>query len=148
MPAKKHRSQRGNGNTISSHHSQSSAPSILQKIAIANNVNGNVASGHNGYHHNIDQHQLKSPATNINGTNGTYASHNGGTASHITFTPKQQQQLDRNAFLLTLTKDQLKVECRKRGKKSTGTTSELVHSTRIFFVLFFLSCIVLLGRAE
>lgn len=39
---------------------------------------------------------------------------------------KQQQQLDRNNYLSSLTKDQLKVECRKRGQKTTGNKTELV----------------------
>lgn len=44
-------------------------------------------------------------------------------------TLKEQQQLDRNAYLSTLSKDQLKVECRKRGQKNTGTKVELVLQT-------------------
>lgn len=48
-------------------------------------------------------------------------------------TLKEQQQLDRNAYLSTLTKDQLKVECRKRGQKNTGTKAELVPTTIIFY---------------
>lgn len=44
-------------------------------------------------------------------------------------TLKEQQQLDRNAYLSTLTKDQLKVECRKRGQKNTGTKAELVQQS-------------------
>lgn len=39
---------------------------------------------------------------------------------------KEQQQLDRNNYLSSLTKDQLKVECRKRGQKTTGNKTELV----------------------
>lgn len=42
---------------------------------------------------------------------------------------KQQQQLDRNNYLSSLTKDQLKVECRKRGQKTTGNKTELVLLT-------------------
>jgi SAP domain len=41
-------------------------------------------------------------------------------------TAKQQQQLERNAFLDTQTKDQLKQECRRRGQKTTGNKTELV----------------------
>lgn len=39
---------------------------------------------------------------------------------------KQQQQLDRNNYLSSLTKEQLKIECRKRGQKTTGNKMELV----------------------
>lgn len=48
-------------------------------------------------------------------------------------TLKEQQQLDRNAYLSTLTKDQLKVECRKRGQKNTGTKAELVQQIIIIY---------------
>lgn len=40
---------------------------------------------------------------------------------------KEQQQLDRNNYLSALTKDQLKVECRKRGQKTSGNKTELVY---------------------
>lgn len=45
----------------------------------------------------------------------------------VPLTLKQQQQLERNQFLTGLTKDQLRVECRKRGQKNTGNKSELVY---------------------
>lgn len=129
MPAKKHRSRHGNGNTVTTQSQPN--PNLLQKLAVANNVNGNGTTTHNGYHQTIDEHQYKAVPINLNGTNGggsgAYANCNGGIISSIIFTPKQQQQLDRNAFLLTLTKDQLKVECRKRGQKTTGTKTDLVH---------------------
>lgn len=49
-----------------------------------------------------------------------------GNGNGTALTLKEQQQLDRNAYLSTLTKDQLRVECRKRGQKNTGTKAELV----------------------
>lgn len=52
-------------------------------------------------------------------------------------TLKEQQQLDRNAYLSTLSKDQLKVECRKRGQKNTGTKVELVLQTIALLLLHF-----------
>lgn len=123
MPANKRRSRNGNGNSTTSLSSSSSlsAHTNLKSsnpiTKIFNNLNGFANdSNYNGYHpipvtvnHQVIQ---SSPAVIAN------------TAS--TFTAKQQQQLDRNAFLLTLTKDQLKVECRKRGQKTTGTKTELV----------------------
>lgn len=55
---------------------------------------------------------------------GSVIAQNGSNGSALTV--KEQQQLDRNAYLSTLTKDQLRVECRKRGQKNTGTKAELV----------------------
>lgn len=115
MPANKRRSRNGNGNSSSAQANLKSTNPITK---IFNNLNG-FANGnnYNGYHPVIATHQLN-PTVHPTQT----VTVNGGT----TFTAKQQQQLDRNAFLLTLTKDQLKVECRKRGQKTTGTKTELV----------------------
>jgi hypothetical protein len=42
-------------------------------------------------------------------------------------TTKQKQQLQRNEYLEGLTKEQLKIEAKRRGQKLTGTKSELVY---------------------
>lgn len=51
----------------------------------------------------------------------------------------KQQQLDRKAYLGALTKSQLKIECRKRGSKTTGNKTNLVRFLFIFhfFLLVF-----------
>lgn len=41
-------------------------------------------------------------------------------------TAKQKQQLQRNEFLESLTKEQLKIEAKRRGQKTAGTKTELV----------------------
>lgn len=41
-------------------------------------------------------------------------------------TTKQKQQLERNEYLESLTKEQLKIEAKRRGQKTTGTKTELV----------------------
>lgn len=116
MPAKKNRSRpntNGNGNCISSF-----LPNLKSDITFAQikkNPDNNTTDV------NRLDHSDGSPGVR---------KLNGG----IAVTPKQQQQLDRNAYLLTLTKDQLKVECRKRGQKTTGTKTELVLSVlHLFF---------------
>lgn len=55
---------------------------------------------------------------------------------------KQQQQLDRNNYLSSLTKDQLKIECRKRGQKTTGNKTELVFTLKktLTVCCFFCCC--------
>lgn len=45
----------------------------------------------------------------------------------------KQQQLDRNSYLGALTKSQLKIECRKRGSKTTGNKTNLVRFLCLFF---------------
>lgn len=44
---------------------------------------------------------------------------------------KQKQQLQRNEYLESLTKEQLKIEAKRRGQKTAGTKTELVN-----FLLF------------
>lgn len=41
-------------------------------------------------------------------------------------TPKQKQQVQRNEYLESLTKEQLKIEAKRRGQKTAGTKTELV----------------------
>lgn len=133
MPANKRRLRNGNGNLSSSSSTQANVKSLNPITKIFNNLNGFAnGSNFNGYHPVILNHQINSSTSSSSTittttvpTNQTVTV-NGGTGGTI-FTAKQQQQLDRNAFLLTLTKDQLKVECRKRGQKTTGTKTELVR---------------------
>lgn len=129
MPANKRRLRNGNGNSSSSSSSLSAAQANLKTTnpitKIFNNLNGFAnGSNYNGYHPIIANHQVNN---NSSVQSSQTVTANGGTGAALTpFTAKQQQQLDRNAFLLTLTKDQLKAECRKRGQKTTGTKTELV----------------------
>lgn len=108
MPAKKNRSRpntNGNGNCISTF-----LPNLKSDIAFDQITK--ISDNHTTHANGSDHSDGLSGVRKLNGG--------------IAVTPKQQQQLDRNAYLLTLTKDQLKVECRKRGQKTTGTKTELV----------------------
>lgn len=42
-------------------------------------------------------------------------------------TAKQKHQLQRNEYLESLTKEQLKIEAKRRGQKTAGTKTELVN---------------------
>jgi hypothetical protein len=42
-------------------------------------------------------------------------------------TAKQKQHLQRNEYLESLTKEQLKIEAKRRGQKTAGTKTELVN---------------------
>lgn len=156
MPANKRRSRNGNGNSSSSSSSSSAAAAAAAAVQhnlkssinpitkIFNNLNGFAnGSNYNGYHHSpIGNHQVNNNHSGSVATATTVVSTANGAITNApsTFTAKQQQQLDRNAFLLTLTKEQLKVECRKRGQKTTGTKTELVHlifSLCFIVVVFF-----------
>lgn len=54
----------------------------------------------------------------------------------------KQQQLDRNLYLGGLTKSQLKIECRKRGSKTTGNKTNLVRFLFIFHMFSFVFLLV------
>lgn len=95
-----------------------SSTSTLNSIQINGNAFNNLNNASN--HLNVSTNKI------ANGLNVT-----AGPTSQLTL--KQQQQLDRNAYLSTLTKYQLQVECRKRGQKTNGTKAELVFG---FFFLF------------
>lgn len=159
MPANKRRSRNGLSSSSSTAAAAASAQASLKSpnslTKFFTNFNGFANGSYNGYHPTIpaNHHQINSgtnsitPATataarsnlpprvvTVNGDSGsgnTNCTNIGGTI----FTAKQQQQLDRNAFLLTLTKEQLKVECRKRGQKTNGTKTDLVLCWIPFFSL-------------
>lgn len=50
-----------------------------------------------------------------------------GADEGFILTPKQKLQLQRNEYLESLTKEQLKIEAKRRGQKTAGTKTELVY---------------------
>lgn len=136
MPANKRRSRNGSSSSSSAPPTQTSLKSPNSLTKFFTNFNGFANGGsYNGYHHHptiAANHQINSTASispaagRSHLASGVVTVNGDSNASGSIFTAKQQQQLDRNAFLLTLTKDQLKVECRKRGQKTNGTKTELV----------------------
>lgn len=68
---------------------------------------------------------LANNAANYNHQNSEISVANGSAVASLT--AKQQQQLERNNYLTSLTKDQLRVECRKRGQKINGNKTDLVY---------------------
>lgn len=99
----------------------SSLPSAVAVAATASAAIANSAA--NYIHHNNSESSVA----------------NGNVLAPLT--AKQQQQLERNNYLTSLTKDQLKVECRKRGQKINGNKTDLVYicitDILILLTLFF-----------
>lgn len=62
-------------------------------------------------------------------------------------TAKQKQQLQRNEYLESLTKEQLKIEAKRRGQKTAGTKTELVQFTlpSARLSLVFATCFLSIG---
>lgn len=104
--------------SVTSCNIQSSSPTI----------NGDSGGNFNNTYSNINFGGSTSPTH----TNGSLVNNNQRTSSNGTgnvLTAKQHHQLQRNAYLSTLNKDQLKLECRKRGQKTSGTKLDLVYIT-------------------
>lgn len=55
---------------------------------------------------------------------------------------KQKQQLQRNEYLESLTKEQLKIEAKRRGQKTAGTKTELVDSPTLLHLAVFLCALI------
>jgi hypothetical protein len=51
-------------------------------------------------------------------------------------TLKQKQQLARNEYLESLTKEQLKIEAKRKGQKTSGTKTELVQLLNFIILVF------------
>lgn len=102
-----------------SNNNQSSSATI--------NGGGSASDNHNNDTNSGFLHTNGSIVNNTSTTNG----HNNNDTG-IVLTAKQQHQLQRNAYLSTLNKDQLKLECRKRGQKTSGTKLDLVYMTQFF----------------
>lgn len=55
---------------------------------------------------------------------------------------KQKQQLQRNEYLESLTKEQLKIEAKRRSQKTAGTKTELVDSPTLLHLAVFLCALI------
>jgi hypothetical protein len=119
-------------------------------------ANSNKALVNQSFCNNTDSHSNgHANNNNINHVNNNHNNENNVASYGVGdgLTAKQQQQLERNAFLETQTKDQLRQECRRRGQKTTGNKTELVeynffftitnnlkqnlHKLKIFFFVLF-----------
>lgn len=65
------------------------------------------------------------PSSELNSRNFSYDDDDDDEV--FVLTAKQKQHLQRNEFLESLTKEQLKIEAKRRGQKTAGTKTELVN---------------------
>ena len=94
---------------------------IKPLISLNNNNSNNIAAAEKN-------NSSSSGFASITGTSNLNAVNGNGLLHQQQTITKQQQQLNRNNYLSSLTKDQLKFECRKRGQKTSGTKTELVQN--------------------
>lgn len=125
MPTNKRRARHGYNSTTTATTSPSSLQNAIKANGIAYNNNLNHTNNNDINHHH-HHHHLNKIGNGITTTGTATATTAVGTGPISQLTLKQQQQLDRNAYLSTLTKYQLQIECRKRGQKTNGTKAELV----------------------
>lgn len=107
--------------------SRQGSNSIAAKlISKANNfgINSNI-------NNNYDEDEFNDIEHHQNGIN--YHSSFDDDDEVFVLTAKQKQQIQRNEFLESLTKEQLKSEAKRRGQKTSGTKSELVLICNIYF---------------
>lgn len=100
--------------------SRQGSNSIAAKlISKANNfgINSNI-------NNNYDEDEFNDIEHHQNGNN--YHNSFDDDDEVFVLTAKQKQQIQRNEFLESLTKEQLKSEAKRRGQKTSGTKSELV----------------------
>lgn len=77
--------------------------------------------GHNVINNSFDQANDGSPRS------ARHLSYDDDDDEVFVLTAKQKQQIQRNEYLESLTKEQLKIEAKRRGQKTAGTKTELVQ---------------------
>lgn len=77
--------------------------------------------GHNVINNSFDQANDGSPRS------ARHLSYDDDDDEVFVLTTKQKQQIQRNEYLESLTKEQLKIEAKRRGQKTAGTKTELVQ---------------------
>lgn len=93
--------------------SQSGSNSVTAKLISRINK-----FGHNVINNSFDQANDGSPRS---------ASYDDDDDEVFVLTAKQKQHIQRNQYLESLTKEQLKIEAKRRGQKTAGTKTELVQ---------------------
>lgn len=88
-------------------------------------------------HNNINNSNSDDLDLNTNNSNNNHHYYTKSDDEIFVLTAKQKQQLQRNEYLEQLTKEQLKIEAKRRGQKTSGTKSELVLTK--FQLNFFLT---------
>lgn len=123
MPVQKRSSTKGSNSVTAKLINKTKA-----NIGLHNNINNHSLNDTNGYT------ELNGKATQSHFQNHHF--HNKSDDEVIVLTAKQKQQLQRNEYLEQLTKEQLKIEAKRRGQKTSGTKTELVFKRKTFFYIF------------
>lgn len=129
MPVR--RSRQGSNSFAAKLITRANFAKVDHSITSSNNQSSPNTNGSSGGNFNNTNCNTNSGGSiSLAHTNGSIVHNNHKTSSNgtgILLTAKQQHQLQRNAYLSTLNKEQLKLECRKRGQKTSGTKLDLVY---------------------
>lgn len=91
-----------------------------------NSATAKLISRINKFGQNVINNSEFDQANESSPRNSNHLSYDDDDDEVFLLTAKQKQQLQRNEFLESLTKEQLKTEAKRRGQKTVGTKTELV----------------------
>lgn len=157
MPVR--RSRQGSNSFAAKLITRANSAKVNNSVTSSNNQSSYTINGSSSGNFNNNNNINPGGSTSLLHTNGTIVNNNPKTSNTtngrnngtgILLTAKQQHQLQRNAYLSTLNKDQLKLECRKRGQKTSGTKLDLVYMTNDIFSILntYISCVKFLPFFE
>lgn len=96
----------------------------------SNSVTAKLISKINKFGQNAINNIAADPANELNSRNSSLFGYDDDDEVFV-LTAKQKQQLQRNEYLESLTKEQLKIEAKRRGQKTAGTKTELVFHSQL-----------------
>lgn len=101
-------------------------PKKRSSQAGSNSATAKLISKINKFGQNVINNSASDPALDQSPHNGHHLSYYNDDEEVFVLTAKQKLQLQRNEYLESLTKEQLKIEAKRRGQKTAGTKIELV----------------------
>lgn len=101
-------------------------PKKRSSQAGSNSATAKLISKINKFGQNVINNSASDPALDQSPHNGNHLSYYNDDEEVFVLTAKQKLQLQRNEYLESLTKEQLKIEAKRRGQKTAGTKIELV----------------------
>jgi hypothetical protein len=93
----------------------------------SNSATAKLISRINKFGQNVINNTSFDQGNELSPRNSNHLSFDDDDDEVFVLTAKQKQQVQRNEYLESLTKEQLKIEAKRRGQKTAGTKTELVQ---------------------
>lgn len=117
-------------------------PKKRSSQAGSNSATAKLISRINKFGQNVINNTALEQANDLNPRSANYLRYYDDDDEVFVLTAKQKLQLQRNEYLESLTKEQLKIEAKRRGQKTPGTKTELVEfSIPLSFRFLLLFCL-------